>query len=93
MSLVGVRTYENILRPTQNPTLAGMDPLTAGTGTDHFLLRRHHIHIFLSRGWLLWISVQSDKNTCVVSTKAWEQETDVPSKRINGTETDRSFFL
>ena len=25
--LVGVRTYENILRPTQNPTLAGMDPL------------------------------------------------------------------
>ena len=28
VSLVGVRTYENILRPTQNPTLAGMDPLT-----------------------------------------------------------------
>ena len=27
MSLVGVRTYENILRPNQNPTLAGMDPL------------------------------------------------------------------
>ena len=25
--LVGVLTYENILRPTQNPTLAGMDPL------------------------------------------------------------------
>ena len=27
MSLVGVNTYENIIRPTQNPTLAGMDPL------------------------------------------------------------------
>ena len=24
---MGVGTYENILRPTQNPTLAGMDPL------------------------------------------------------------------
>ena len=24
---MGVRTYENILRPTQNPTLAGMDSL------------------------------------------------------------------
>ena len=34
MSLVGVRTYENILRPTQNPTLAGMDPLLeAATGS------------------------------------------------------------
>ena len=32
MSLVGVRTYENILRPTQNPTLAGMDPLPLVTG-------------------------------------------------------------
>ena len=28
VSLVGVRTYENIIRPTQNPTLAGMDPLS-----------------------------------------------------------------
>ena len=28
VSLVGVRTYENSLRPTQNPTLAGMDPLS-----------------------------------------------------------------
>ena len=27
VSLVGVRTYEIVLRPTQNPTLAGMDPL------------------------------------------------------------------
>ena len=27
MILVGVGTYEKILRPTQNPTLAGMDPL------------------------------------------------------------------
>ena len=27
VSLVGVGTYEKILRPTQNPTLAGMDPL------------------------------------------------------------------
>ena len=27
VSVVGVRTYENILRPTQNPTLAGMGPL------------------------------------------------------------------
>ena len=27
VSLVGVVTYEKILRPTQNPTLAGMDPL------------------------------------------------------------------
>ena len=25
---MGVHTYENILRPTQNPSLAGMDPLT-----------------------------------------------------------------
>ena len=25
--LVGIITYENILRPTKNPTLAGMDPL------------------------------------------------------------------
>ena len=25
--LVGVCTHEKILRPTQNPTLAGMDPL------------------------------------------------------------------
>ena len=29
VSLVGVGTYEKILRPTQNPTLAGMDPLLA----------------------------------------------------------------
>ena len=28
VSLVGIGTYEKILRPTQNPTLAGMDPLT-----------------------------------------------------------------
>ena len=28
--LVGLRTYKNILRPTQNPTLAGMDPLLEG---------------------------------------------------------------
>ena len=28
VSLVGVGTYGKILRPTQNPTLAGMDPLT-----------------------------------------------------------------
>ena len=27
MRLVGLRTYKNILRPTQNPTLAGMDTL------------------------------------------------------------------
>ena len=30
VSLVGVGTYEKILRPTQNPTLACMDPLTKG---------------------------------------------------------------
>ena len=28
--LVGVCTYDNILRTSQNPTLAGMDPLTKG---------------------------------------------------------------
>ena len=28
MSLVGVDTYEKILRPTRNPTLAGIDPLS-----------------------------------------------------------------
>ena len=28
VTLVGVRTYENILRPTQNPTLAGMVQLS-----------------------------------------------------------------
>ena len=28
VSLVGVGTYKKILRPTRNPTLAGMDPLT-----------------------------------------------------------------
>ena len=27
VSLVGVGTYEKILIPTQNPTLAGMDPI------------------------------------------------------------------
>ena len=27
-SLVGVGTYKKILRPTKNPTLAGMDPIT-----------------------------------------------------------------
>ena len=27
MILVGIGTYKKILRPTQNPTLAGMDPL------------------------------------------------------------------
>ena len=35
VSLVGVRTYVSILRPTQNPTLAGMDPLV--------LVQKHHI--------------------------------------------------
>ena len=30
VSLVGVGTYKKILRPTQNPTLAGMDPLPQG---------------------------------------------------------------
>ena len=34
MNLVGVRTYEKILRPTQNPTLAGMDPLPKGDVKD-----------------------------------------------------------
>ena len=28
VSLVGVGTYKKNLRPTRNPTLAGMDPLT-----------------------------------------------------------------
>ena len=36
-SLVGVRTYKNILRPTQNTTLAGMHPLCRGTELIHFL--------------------------------------------------------
>ena len=39
VSLVGVRTYENILRPTQNPTLAGMDPLS----TNRFRLTSYPI--------------------------------------------------
>ena len=30
VSLVGVGIYEKILRPTQNPTLAGMDPYLQG---------------------------------------------------------------
>ena len=29
VSLVGVGTYEKNLRPTKNPTLAGMDPLVS----------------------------------------------------------------
>ena len=35
VSLVGVGTYEKILRPTQNPTLAGMDPLVSKYRYNH----------------------------------------------------------
>ena len=35
VSLVGVGTYEKILRPTQNPTLASMDPLLRSLSVNH----------------------------------------------------------
>ena len=39
VSLVGVRTYKNIPRPTQNPTLAGMDPLPRLMGLNFYFLQ------------------------------------------------------
>ena len=43
-SLVGVGTYKKILRPTQNPTLAGIDPLILLNGQVMHIPYRENIN-------------------------------------------------
>ena len=68
MSLVGVGTYEKNLRPTQNRTLAGMDPLPYSHQEIHlpyFCGTWQRILEFFGWNWCLvqsWISLASIKS-------------------------------